>query len=128
MIMSRILGAPGSLETRQAWLVLLLAALPLGTGCGASGGATPPTGASPALPGTPAQALQAWGARPGHVGVSAAVVQPDGSLWTGTAGLARTGGPMRLDHQIAMGNITKTVTAALVLRLAQEVGWASTTP
>lgn len=36
------------------------------------------------------------------------------------AGPARTGEPMRPDHQIAMGSITKTVTAALVLRLAQE--------
>ena len=122
MIMSRILGAPASLEARRAWLVLLIAALPLGAGCGASGGATPPTVESPpaASPGTPAQALHAWVARPGHVGVSAAVVQFDGSLWTGTAGLARTGEPMRPDHQIAMGSITKTVTAALVLRLAHE--------
>jgi D-alanyl-D-alanine carboxypeptidase len=52
--------------------------------------------------------------------VSAAVILRDGSQWTGTAGLARTGEALRPDHQIAVGSITKTVTAALVLQLGEE--------
>ena len=99
----------------------LLAALALDAGCGASDSVTSPTaGARAAPPSTPAEALQAWIAEPGHVGVSAAVIQSDGSLWTGTAGLARTGEPLRPEHQIAMGSITKTLTGALVLQLSQE--------
>ncbi len=110
------------MRLRQPGLVPLVAALALDAGCGASGTVTPPTAASqpPAAPRTPAEALQAWIAQPGRVGVSAAVIQADGSLWTGTAGLARTGEPLRPDHQVSVGSITKTVTAALVLQLWQE--------
>lgn len=88
-----------------------------------SGAGTSPTPAA-SEPRTLAEALQqpldAWLADPGRRGVSAAVIPADGSLWTGTAGLARTGEPLRPEHQIAVGSITKTVTAALVLQLARE--------
>jgi D-alanyl-D-alanine carboxypeptidase len=53
-------------------------------------------------------------------GAQAAIVFADGSLWTGGAGLAADGLPMRPDHLLAIGSITKAYTAALVLKLADE--------
>jgi D-alanyl-D-alanine carboxypeptidase len=64
--------------------------------------------------------LEAWAVEPGRRGISAAVIQADGTSWAGAAGLARTGERLRPDHEIAVGSITKTVTAALVLRLWEE--------
>jgi D-alanyl-D-alanine carboxypeptidase len=97
--------------------------LALASGCGAGTPPWDPTpAASPPRTGAALQApLDAWLLRDaGRRGVSAAVMLADGTLWTGTAGLARTGEPLRSDHQIAVGSITKTATAALVLRLAEE--------
>jgi D-alanyl-D-alanine carboxypeptidase len=97
-------------------------AVVLAAGCGAEGVVTPAAGGAPpsASPSTLEGVLQEWIAQPGHVGVSAAVIRADGSVWTGASGLARAGAPLRPDHQIAVGSITKTVTAALVLQLWQE--------
>jgi D-alanyl-D-alanine carboxypeptidase len=114
--------AERSLAAVTPWLRgLLLAATPLAAGCRATGVVTAPDAeVQPASsPATLEGALQAWIAQPGRVGVSAAVIRPDGSLWTGARGLARAGEPLRPDHQIAVGSITKTVTAALVLQLSE---------
>lgn len=53
-------------------------------------------------------------------GAQAAVIFADGSVWTGGAGLAADAHPMRADHLLAMGSVTKVYTAALVLKLADE--------
>ena len=55
-------------------------------------------------------------------GVSAAVVMPDGSLWAGASGLANVGKgrPMRPRTAIAVGSITKTFIASVVLQLQEE--------
>ncbi len=81
-------------------------------------------GAQPAFPATVAsaltQAINQWAARPGHVGVSAAVVLSDGAEWTAAAGFAGAGEPLVADHLIQIASITKTMTAAVVLQLVDE--------
>lgn len=96
----------------------------LATACGDGGAAAASGPTASASARTTAEDLQArldaWLLEPGRRGVSAAVIQADGSLWTGASGLARTGEPLRPDHLITIGSITKTATAALVLQLSQE--------
>jgi D-alanyl-D-alanine carboxypeptidase len=109
---------------KAAGRILRIATALLGAACGhAPAPASAPEGA-PGAPRLDAQALarplDAWVHEPRHHGVSAAVIGPDASLWAGTAGLARTGEPLSPDHHLAIGSITKTVTAALVLQLVDE--------
>ena len=59
-------------------------------------------------------ALTQWAAVPGHRGVTAAVVLPGGARWTGAAGLAGDGEPMRPEHLIGIASITKTMTGAVI--------------
>jgi len=114
--------ARATVTDRRRALALIGAAGACAAFCGgrdrAAAGGTRPTPA--ATPDALQAQLDRWASLPDHVGVSAAVLQLDGGLWTGAAGLARVGEPLRPDHQIAVGSITKTVTAALVLQLAQE--------
>jgi D-alanyl-D-alanine carboxypeptidase len=58
----------------------------------------------------------------GIPGVSATIVFSDGTRWTGTAGLADVakGVPVRPGTPFALGSISKTFTAALILRLIGE--------
>ncbi len=65
-------------------------------------------------------ALTQWAAVPGHRGVTAAVVLPGGARWTGAAGLAGEGEPMRPEHLIGIASITKTMTGAVILQLVDE--------
>lgn len=53
-------------------------------------------------------------------GVSGAVVFPDGTLWTGTAGQATVGVPTTVDMAFETGSITKLYTAATVLALVDR--------
>ncbi|MGE0556145.1 MAG: serine hydrolase domain-containing protein, partial [Gemmatimonadales bacterium] len=89
--------------------VLWLAALACSSGVGSQ---EPPTDAE-------FQAeLDRWAASSSHYGVSAAIVFPAGREWVGTAG--RAGGEsLRPDHLISIASITKTMTGAVVLRLAE---------
>lgn len=65
-------------------------------------------------------ALERWAESPSHRGVSAAVVFADGTLWAGAAGRAADAEPLRTDHLIQIGSITKTMTAAVILQLVDE--------
>ena len=60
--------------------------------------------------------LQKHGAK----GVSAAIVFPDGSTWTGTSGVSHDTVAMHPEMLFAIGSVTKNVVAALVLRLVEE--------
>ncbi len=65
-------------------------------------------------------APDAWAQEPGHRGVSAAVVLADGGEWVGTAGPEAAGAGVVPEDLVAIASITKTMTGAVVLQLAQE--------
>jgi D-alanyl-D-alanine carboxypeptidase len=69
-----------------------------------------------------AQALDRARDEVGAPGAAAAVVLPSGEVWTGASGLREAGRRDRVDAQtaFAVGSITKTFVAALVLDLARE--------
>ena len=58
----------------------------------------------------------------GIVGISAAVIKPGNDLWFGVSGLAQKKPPQDLETEMlfCIGGVTKTLTAALVLQLAEE--------
>ena len=58
--------------------------------------------------------------RHGAHGVSAAVVFPNESVWTGVSGISHDDVSMDPDMLFAIGSITKNVVATLVLQLAEE--------
>jgi len=53
-------------------------------------------------------------------GASAAVVLADGREWRGTAGLSEPGVPMDPAMRLGIGSISKNITAALLVRLAEQ--------
>lgn len=78
-----------------------------------------PVSATPATR-DPLQAeLDAWVRDPGEVGVTAAVVAPDGR-WSGAAGVDGAGDALVPDAAMGIASVTKTFTAAQVLLLAEE--------
>ncbi len=102
----------------SASMVALIGAL---AGCG--GGAADLRSAGPQPLSREAQlqaAANAWAAAPGHQGVSASVVFSDGSQWTGVAGQAGAGAPLLEEHLIWAASLTKTMTGAIILQLADE--------
>jgi D-alanyl-D-alanine carboxypeptidase len=56
----------------------------------------------------------------GIPGVSAAIVFPDGSVWTGVSGLSHDSVAMAPDMAFAIGSVTKNVVSALALKLVEE--------
>jgi D-alanyl-D-alanine carboxypeptidase len=119
-----------ALRCLELWTVVVVAATAMaGAPRGWSGAvdevlASAPTATvpevSPPLAAAFRRAIDAWAAVPGHRGVTASVVLPDGAQWTGAAGLAGAGEPMRPDHLIGIASITKTMTGAVVLQLVDE--------
>ena len=53
-------------------------------------------------------------------GVSAAIIFPDGKLWTGTSGISHDTVIIKPDMVFAIGSITKNFVATLTLKLAEE--------
>jgi len=60
--------------------------------------------------------INKYGAR----GVSAAVIFPDGTIWTGVSGISHENVAIEPDMLFAIGSITKNVVAALTLELAEQ--------
>ncbi len=56
----------------------------------------------------------------GAPGATAAVLCADGTLWSGASGIGRPGAPASVRTAFELGSVTKTYTAALVLRLVAE--------
>jgi len=54
------------------------------------------------------------------LGCSAAVLLPDGALWTGTSGISHEGVPVTADMLFALGSVTKNYVVPLILQLAEE--------
>jgi D-alanyl-D-alanine carboxypeptidase len=122
---SRLPGEDGSVSDivlttmtlgRSAWTVLMVATMAVRPGAGQPAIPRLPEGVSLSLQ----RSLDRWAASPTHVGVSAAVLAADGAQWVGASGSAGQGEPMRTDHLIQVGSITKTMTAAAVLQLVDE--------
>lgn len=64
-------------------------------------------------------ALDRWASAPAHHGVSASVIFADGRQWIGTAGEEGGGAPIRPEHLFWLASITKTMTGAVILQLAE---------
>jgi len=75
-----------------------------------------PADLSAALQGVLTAALNDLGAP----GVAAAVIAADRGLWAGAAGTSDGTAPLDPDAQFGIGSVTKTVTAAQVLRLVES--------
>jgi len=65
-------------------------------------------------------ALDYWAEAEFHYGVSAAVILTDGSEWIGTSGAEAEASRLETDHLIWIASITKTMTGAVILKLAQQ--------
>jgi D-alanyl-D-alanine carboxypeptidase len=95
---------------------------------GVPAGALPSPSGPPLAPPDPATSKKLAAAvaaarwRYGIPGISVAIAYPDGNVWTGHAGVSdvKKKTAVRTDTGFAFGSATKTFTAALVLRLAEE--------
>lgn len=65
-------------------------------------------------------ALTDWAKAPEHHGVSAAIRLPNGTEWVSTAGNESPEKELTADHLIWMASITKTMTGAVIMKLAEE--------
>lgn len=103
---------------RRCLAALLVLAALLGANLG-----TVSAGVDPALAETLQARLDSWRVNHHAPGVAAAVRLPDGSRWIGTSGrsvLGRNSRPVRKHTPFAVGSLTKTFMAALVLQLRDE--------
>lgn len=65
-------------------------------------------------------ALDRWAEEAGHRGVSAAVILASGAEWVGVAGRESSTAELTPAHLIWIASITKTMTGAVILGLAEE--------
>jgi len=103
----------------RALAALLIVATLLGATAGSAGAAP----VDPELAGKLQARLDAWRTNHRAPGVAAAVRLPDGSRWMGTSGRAILGRNSRAVQKytpFAVGSLTKTFMAALVLQLRDE--------
>jgi D-alanyl-D-alanine carboxypeptidase len=56
----------------------------------------------------------------GAIGVSAAVIFPDGQMWAGTSGISHEGVPLTTDMLFDIASVQKNLQAALALKLIEE--------
>lgn len=55
-----------------------------------------------------------------HKGLCASLILPNGAVWSGAAGISAENEPMDTNMTLGIGSVTKTITAASVLKLADE--------
>jgi CubicO group peptidase (beta-lactamase class C family) len=105
---------PQRLASGRSWLAALITVLALAGGANAAG-------TSPASARLAAATDAFAAAHPAYPGVALAVVSPRLN-WTGSAGHAALGARAALDPEAGfrIASVTKTFTAAAVLRLAEE--------
>lgn len=76
------------------------------------------------LPETTKSALQKaitdWAKEGSHYGVSASVILKNGTEWVSSTGTGATGNTLTPDHLIWMASITKSMTGAIIMQLAEE--------
>ncbi|HSJ65886.1 MAG TPA: serine hydrolase domain-containing protein [Gemmatimonadaceae bacterium] len=93
--------------------------------CAAAAAASPPVlsaqrAVPPSVHARLAATLDSIRAAIGATGMSAAVLMPDGAVWTGASGEAWAGTPTAPATLFDIGSVTKSYTAALVLRVIAE--------
>lgn len=103
--------------------IILIACLPL-SACAASPPDADAEDASCTFPSGLAARLQTeidgWAESPPHRGVSASVILSSGRQWVGAAGHSAADERMTPEHLIWIASITKTMTGAVVMRLAEN--------
>jgi D-alanyl-D-alanine carboxypeptidase len=87
---------------------------------GATSAAPPTSGVAPEIAAVLDAAMVRARRASGASGLAVAVVANDGRAWTDASGLAGPGRPLSQDAPFAIGSVTKTFTAALVLALVDE--------
>ena len=92
------------------------------SGPGASSSAPPPTGPSAVLAVRLQSTLERMRVKLAIPGVSATVLLPDGTTWTGVSGLADVAARTKVapDTAFAYASVSKTFTSALILQLIDE--------
>jgi D-alanyl-D-alanine carboxypeptidase len=105
---------------RRGFLPALVLAVALLACAPAADTSAPPPEVEAALARSLQAALDSTLAATGTTGVSAAVIMPDGALWTGVSGLSHPGAPITPDMLFDMGSTGKNIMAALVLDLAED--------
>lgn len=105
-----------SLSTAMASSLVLLCS----TGCAGQESGVGPDRAPADLTTTLEAAIVDWAASQNHRGVSAAVIFADGDTWVGAAGSEAAGSDLEPAHLMWIASITKTMTGAIILQLAEE--------
>jgi D-alanyl-D-alanine carboxypeptidase len=99
-------------------LPVLLLSAPAGRGVAVAQGSDPPGGAT--VDAQLQAVLDTARTRLGAPGAAAAVILADGRIWSGASGSGGPGRPVGVGTAFELGSVTKTYTAALVLRLVAE--------
>jgi D-alanyl-D-alanine carboxypeptidase len=99
--------------------VLMFALLLVGSAPPADPAGSPPK-VKPQLAEKLQASLDSTLAATGTMGVSVAVIMPDGRLWTGVSGLSHPGTPITPDMLFDMGSTGKNLMAALVLDVVED--------
>lgn len=65
-------------------------------------------------------AIEDWAKEANHYGVSASVILKNGTEWVNSTGTEASGKTLTSDHLIWMASITKSMTGAIIMKLAEE--------
>jgi len=74
----------------------------------------------PLLADTLEKVVQKYWDNIGYVGLSAALMTPEGDIWAGAEGMSSETEPLTPDHSFGMGSNTKTIAAAAIMKLVED--------